>query len=137
MFRKHYNEERPHEALDQRPPAEFYSRSPRTMPDRAEDPWYDADHQVRRVRGNGEIKWKGEFVFIGEALVNELVGVAERETGDHVVRFCDLDIGLINRRGLFTRFAPPREGSGDPGEQAAQPNLSGIMPVQSVDDHAG
>ena len=45
--------------------------------------------------------------------------------------------GLIDRRGLFTRFAPPREGSRDPGEQAAQPKLSGIMPVQNVDNHSG
>ena len=103
----------------------------------SEDPWYDADHQVRRVRSNGEIKWKGEFVFVSEALVDELVGIAELETGDHVVRFCDLDIGLIDRRGLFTRFAPLRERLRDPGEQTAQPNLSGIMPVQNVDNHAG
>ena len=128
-FRRHYNEERPHEALGQRPPAELYVASRRPMPARIEDPWYDANHQARRVRNNGEIKWKGEFVFIGEAFVNELVGVAELETGDQVVRFCDLDIGLINRRGLFTRFAPPREGLRDPAEQPAQPNLSGIMPV--------
>ena len=87
------------------------------------------DHQVRRVRGNGEIRWKGEFILIGEALVDELIGIAELETGDHVVRFCDMDIGLINRRGLFIRFAPPREGLRDPAEQTAQPNLSGIMPV--------
>ena len=51
------------------------------------------------------------------------------ETGDYVVRFCEVDIGLINRRSLFTRFAPPREGLRDPAEQTAQPNLSGIMPV--------
>jgi transposase InsO family protein len=137
VFRRHYNEERPHEALAQRPPAEAYTRSPRDMPPRAEDPWYDADHQVRRVRSTGAIKWKGEFVFISEALIDELVGVAELETGDHVVRFCDLDVGLINRRGLFTRFAPLRERLHDPGEQPAQPRLSGIMPVQNVDNHSG
>ena len=128
-FRRYFNEERPHEAHHQTPPAEIYTRSGRAMPDREEDPWYDADHKVRRVRTTGEIRWKGEFVFISEALVNELVGVAELETGDHVVRFCDLDVGLINRRGLFTRFAPLRESSRKPGEQAAQPKLSGIMPV--------
>jgi transposase InsO family protein len=137
VFRHHYNEERPHEALGQRPPAELYTRSRRAMPDREEDPWYDADHQVRRVRGNGEIKWNGGFVFIGEALVDELVGVAELQTGDHIVRFCDLDIGLIDRRGLFTRFAPLRERLRDPGEQAAQPKLSGIIPVQNVDNLSG
>jgi transposase InsO family protein len=128
-FRKHYNEERPHEALGQRPPAEAYVPSPRAMPDSEQDPWYGADHQTRRVRSNGEIKWNGDFIFISEALVDQLIGVAELESGDYVVRFSDLDIGLIDRRGLFTRFAPPREGLRDPAEQTAQPKLSGIMPV--------
>jgi transposase InsO family protein len=128
-FRRHYNQERPHEALGQRPPAEAYTQSRRAMPPRAQDPWYDANHEIRRVRSSGEIKWKGEFVFIGEALVDELVGIVERETGDYVVRFCDLDIGLIDRRGLFTRFAPQREGLHDPDEKPAKPKLSGIMPV--------
>jgi transposase InsO family protein len=136
-FRAHYNEERPHEALGQRPPATAYTRSPRAMPLGEQDPWYDADHQVRRVGRTGVIKWKGEFVFISEALVNELVGVAELDTGDYVVRFCDLDIGLIDRRGLFTRFAPPREGLRDPAEQSISHKLSGIMPVQNVDNHSG
>jgi hypothetical protein len=45
---------------------------------------------------------------------DELVGIAGLDTGDHVARFCDLDIGLIDRRGL-----------------------SGIMPVQNVDNHSG
>jgi transposase InsO family protein len=118
-FRLHYNEERPHEALGQQLPAEFYTPSPRAMPARVEDPWYDADHQVRRIRSTGEIKWKGELVFISEALIDELVGITELETGDQLVRFCDLDIGLIDRRGRFTRFAPPRTGLREPGKPAA------------------
>ena len=48
-FRQHYNEERPHEALDQTPPAQHWQRSPRPLPDRLDDPRYDADHQVRRM----------------------------------------------------------------------------------------
>ena len=124
-FRRHYNEERPHEALDQRRPAELYTASPRAMPESLKDPWYDADHQVRRVRSNGEIMWQGELLFVSETLIGELVGIAELETGDHVVRFCDLDIGLIDRRGRFVRFAPPREGPPEPDPT----KLSGIMPV--------
>jgi transposase InsO family protein len=134
-FRRHYNQERPHEALGQRPPAEFYVLSQRAMPERVEAPWYDADHQIRRVRSAGEIKWQGELVFLSLALVGELIGIAELETGDHVVRFCDLDIGLIDRRGRFSRFAPPRGGLHEPAEPA--PKLSGIIPVQNVDHHPG
>lgn len=100
-FRCHYNEERPHESLGQTPPAETYKRSARQMPERIEDPWYDADHQTRRIRSSGEIIWRGSRVFISEVLVGELVGIAELATGDHVVRFCDLDIGLIGRCGRF------------------------------------
>ena len=136
-FRRHYNEERPHEALGQRPPADDYRFSPRPMPERIEDPWYDADHAVRRVRSSGEIMWKGERVFVSAALVGELVGIAELESGDHVVRFCELDIGLLDRRGTFVRFAPPRPGRGEPDGHAPNPKLSTILPVQNVDHHSG
>jgi transposase InsO family protein len=60
-FRRHYNPERPHEGVGQRLPAELYARSARPMPVRIENPWYDADHQVRRVRSSGEIIWKGKI----------------------------------------------------------------------------
>ncbi len=136
-FRRHYNEERPHEALGQIPPADLYAASPRTMPERIEDPWYDADHQVRRVRSAGEIMWKGSLLFVSEALVGEIVGIAELETGDHVVRFCDIDIGLIDRLRRFRRFAAPRDGLRAAPELSANPKLSGIIPVQNVDHHPG
>ena len=136
-FRRHYNQERPHEALGQRPPDELYVPSQRPMPDRIEDPWYDADHQVRRVRPSGEIMWKGDRLFVSEVLAGELLGIAELETGDHVVRFYHRDMGLIDRRGRFTRFAPPRTGLREPAEPAANSKLSGIIPVQSVDNQPG
>src|ERR1700721_2374858 len=88
-FRAHYNDERPHEALDQETPGSCYAPSPRLFPDRIEEPWYDADHAVRRGRSNGEIRWGGDFVFISEVLVNEPVGIAETERGDWIVRFAD------------------------------------------------
>jgi transposase InsO family protein len=120
-FRRHYNEERPHEALGQRLPHEVYMPSLRTMPDRVEEPWYDADHQVRRVRPPGTIKWKGGQVFISEALIGELIGIAELETEDHVVRFCDREIGLLDRAGRFRRFAPPRAGLCQPPDRGPEP----------------
>ena len=108
VFRRHYNEERPHEALGQTPPAKHWRPPVRQLPPRLEEPWYDADHQVRRVRPPGTIKWRGEQVFIGEALAGELVGLAELERGGHIVRFCDRDLGVIGRDLRFLRFAPPR-----------------------------
>lgn len=128
-FRTHYNEERPHEALGQQPPASRWSRSPRQMPARIEEPWYDADHQVRRVRTSGEIQWRGHLVFIGEALCGETVGLAEREDGSHLVRFCDLDLGVLDLSGRFRRFAPLRHRLREAPHTQKNPNLSGIIPV--------
>ena len=61
------------------------------------------------MRPPGDIKWRGEHVFVGEALAGELVGLAEHDTGGaHIVRFCGRDLGLIDRERRFLRFAPPR-----------------------------
>ena len=55
-FRRVYNEERPHEALGQVPPATLYVPSPLPYPCKVESPEYGAGVVVRRVRSNGEIK---------------------------------------------------------------------------------
>jgi transposase InsO family protein/transposase-like protein len=108
-FRRHYNEDRPHEAIGQKAPARLWRPPPRTLPaGRLDDPWYDANHEVRRVRPTGEIKWRGEEVFIGEALAGELVGLAEHDSGGHIVRFANRDLGVMGRDRRFLRFAPPR-----------------------------
>jgi transposase InsO family protein len=104
----HFNQERPHEALGQKVPASCWHPSPRPMPDRLAEPWYDADHQVRRVRPAGDIRFRSCCVFIGEAFAGELVGLTEREGGSHLVRFFDIDLGIIDRAGVFRRFAPLR-----------------------------
>jgi len=117
-FRLEYNHLRPHEALGQETPASRYHKSPRRYPARIEEPAYDAEHAVRRVRSNGEIKWGGTLIFVSEALVGEPVGVAETEAGDWIVRFADLPVGLINRYTCKLRpFAPARPGRRDQRSQ--------------------
>ncbi len=107
-FRRYYNEERPHEALGQTVPALHWHRSPRDYPACEPEPWYDADHEVRRVRHGGQIKWRGRFIHIGLAFAHESVGNCEIDDGVHVVRFCDRDLGTIDRDFRFRSFAPPR-----------------------------
>jgi len=108
-FRADFNHHRPHEALGQQPPAEHYRASPRQLPTQVPEPWYDADHAVRRVRPTGEIKWGGASVFISQALAGEPVGIAEAENGDWLVRFAAIDLGIIDRRtNKLTRFGAGR-----------------------------
>jgi putative transposase len=107
-MRQEFNTERPHEALGQQPPGRVYRASPRPYPARLEEPWYDATHQVRRVKQGGEIKWQGEFIFISEAVRRETVGLVETERGDWLVRFMHVELGRIDRR--TRRFTPAWHG---------------------------
>lgn len=65
----------------------------------------DATHQVRRVSGKGYIKWRGERVFVSEALCGEAVGLAETPRGNWTVRFMQLELGRIYRASLRFRLA--------------------------------
>jgi putative transposase len=107
-MRRQFNEERPHEALGQQPPARLYVASPRPYPRQLAEPWYDATHQVRRVREAGQIKWHGESIFVSEAVRHEPVGLLETERGDWLVRFMHVELGRIDRR--TRRFTPAWHG---------------------------
>jgi hypothetical protein len=50
------------------------------------------------VRSNGQIKWAGELIFVGEALVGEPVGILETEGGDWLARYADVELGYIHRQ---------------------------------------
>ena len=108
QFRARYNEERPHEALAQTTPATHWHRPIRQMPKVIMPPWYDADHEVRTVRREGTIKWRGQLIFIGEALAREPVGLREVDDGAYAIRFCSVNLGIIDRAQRFHRYAPPR-----------------------------
>lgn len=103
-----FNHERPHEALGQVPPARVYVPSPRPYPARLAEPWYDATQQVRRVRRNGVLKWRGHRVFVSEAVRGEWVGLAESERGDWIVRFMQVELGRVDRQ--THRFTPAWDG---------------------------
>lgn len=112
-FARDYNEERPHEALGQKPPASAYRPSSRPMPPRLAEPDYPPEAAVRKVRSNGEIKWRGDLIHIADALIGEAVAVEETEAGQWQVRFFDAPIGVLdpeNRK--LRRCAVPMHGNG-------------------------
>ena len=114
-MRRAFNTERPHEALGQQPTARVYVPSPRPYPARLEDPWYDATHQVRRVKQAGQIQWQGQLVFVSEAVRGELVGVAETARGDWLVRFMHVELGRIDRQTRRFTAAGMDDGSAERG----------------------
>lgn len=106
-FRREYNQERPHEALGQNPPASVYRPSERSYPSRIKEVEYAADVTVRRVRTTGEIKWKGEFVYLSEALVGEPVGIVPLSDRHCAVYFGPLKLCLMDQAThKLVRIAP-------------------------------
>ena len=95
-FRHSYNNERPHETLGQTPPASLYTPSARSYPSRVRSPEYGAGVIVRRVRSNGQIKWKGALVYLSEALTGEPVGLVQQDERIWLIRFGPLIIGTLD-----------------------------------------
>jgi transposase InsO family protein len=76
-FRREYNIERPHEALNQQTPASSYSRSSRDYRGVPEPFAYEAHFETRYVASNGMIHFRGKRFFLSEALAGEEVGLEE------------------------------------------------------------
>jgi putative transposase len=76
-FRQEFNHERPHEALNQHFPAEFYGYSPRSYPLILPEMTYPDNMQARWVKAQGDISWKGHHVYLTDTLAGELVGLQQ------------------------------------------------------------
>ena len=145
-FQHLYNEERPHQALGNDTPAAHYTASPRRFDGVLRQPNYSADREVRYVRHNGEIRWRGETVYISEALVGEPVGLIEDDDGDWTVSYGPIMLGVIahdadrlrkpKRRacGLVDN-AKTRCPQGPQVDQQQQPDLNetrNVLPMSPV-----
>jgi putative transposase len=92
---RQYNEERPHEALKQAPPASHYYHS-RVRYHGSRPPRYPGQLPVRRVHNGGEIKWQGRFRFVGEAFAGYLVGLKRHRRGIWKVYFYHVLLGHLH-----------------------------------------
>jgi transposase InsO family protein len=99
VWRQDFNTIRPHEALGQHCPAEFYAPSPRGFPEKIAVWEYPADHQVRRVGGDGYIKWRDGKLYLSEAMRKETIALAQRDDGDWAIRFRNFDLGTLTDEG--------------------------------------
>ena len=92
-FRQEFNEDRPHEALQMKRPAEVYQPSLRSMPRRIEPYDYPAHHLVRRVSRDGTIRVLGKQIFVSNTLHEDEVGLEEVDDGVYDLYFCFYQIG--------------------------------------------
>jgi len=96
LWRKSYNEERPHEALGMRRPAEVYRESPRPFEGAPDEIAYPPGWLSRKVRGIGSIRLHGAEIRISAALAGWHVGLRPGGPESYLVAFGGLPLGRID-----------------------------------------
>jgi len=99
-FREEFNQQRPHEALDQQTPASCYSASPREMPSKLPPLEYPDRFEVRYVSANGGIRWKKDWINVSTVCIGEYVGLEEIDDGIWNVYFGPLKLGRLIERHM-------------------------------------
>lgn len=97
-WRKIYNEERPHGALELQVPLERYKKSCHAYPETLPVIEYASDFVVRKVQHSGLIYLQGKVYRIGEAFRGHPVGLKESEEGIMDVYFSHQKINKIDLR---------------------------------------
>lgn len=108
-WRRTFNEERPHEALAMKRPAEIYQTSPRKFGGTPQDLSYPR-MKSRRVQRAGHIVVNSQVVFISQALAGWSVGFEPCEQGRFNVYFGQLLIGQYDENtAAFERSGSPQK----------------------------
>jgi len=97
-FCAEYNEERPHEALQDAVPASCYTASRRALPARVPPLEYAGHLEVRRVSAVGAVSWRGRSLFLTEVLGGEDVGFEEVEDGVWILYFGVIRLARFDER---------------------------------------
>ena len=115
-FRREYNQERPHEALDMATPANRYQPSPRAYPDHLPEAEYDSSWLVRRVYPHGQFFWRGDDIFLGKALAGERIALQAVDDRYWRVYFARVPIAYLDEgKKKITETLPaamPRRSGG-------------------------
>ena len=106
-WRRVFNDERPHEGIGMRTPAQVYQPSARRLDERIKPALYEAGVETKRVNKAGFISLNGNNCFVGESLIGVDVAVEESpETGLLAVRYANVKLGWLDRTPN-ARLRPP------------------------------
>jgi putative transposase len=106
-FKTEFNEERPHEALNMKTPASFYTSSHRQYPAKLPPVEYDSWIAVRRVLPSGGIKWHNNYIYVSQALAGEPVGLKRLTETTWELWFSSYLLGIIDEtKGKVLPMSP-------------------------------
>jgi putative transposase len=97
-FCREYNEDRPHEALGDQPPASRYHCSPRLIPRRLPALDYAPHLEIRRVSSNGCVSWRNAALFIATALDGQDIAFEEVADGVWTIHFATVALARYDER---------------------------------------
>jgi len=97
-FVRQYNEERPHEALADQPPASCYAASRRSLPARVQPVDYPGHMEVRLVSSNGCASWNSAPLFVATALAGQHVAFEEINDGLWTLHFATVALARYDER---------------------------------------
>ncbi len=104
-WRQSFNDQRPHEALGMRCPAELYQPSERPYEGTPADLSYPGMIS-RRIKRQGALLWRGQWIFISAALAGWSVGLQPGAQGRWNVWFGRLLLGQLDERTFSFHRAP-------------------------------
>jgi transposase InsO family protein len=97
-FRREFNEERPHEALEMRTPAWEYRPSARAYPRKLPEWEYPLGMTVRQVSPGGRFRWRCGNVFLSHALDGETIGLWPLDDRHWQLWVGPLELGVLDAR---------------------------------------
>lgn len=97
-FIKEFNEQRPHQALKLKKPAQVHQVSLRQYPLEVPEVIYPDHFLIRKVRTNGEIKYFNKKYFVSEILHGEPIGLEMIDEDRAIVYFAKLKLGIIDAK---------------------------------------
>jgi transposase InsO family protein len=101
-----YNHDRPHEALDQQRPAEFYQPSARRLNEHDTPLRYPSDHEVKTISASGHLAHEGKHYHVGEAFADKRVGLRLNAAGQTELHFANVHLGNLTYDAEGGRFRP-------------------------------
>jgi putative transposase len=97
-FRHEYNEERPHERLNQQTPASQYHCSVRCYPERLPALEYPAHFLVKKITTGGTFRFQHRLLYLANAMVDQQIGLEETDDGIWAIHFKSVLLATFDER---------------------------------------
>ncbi len=103
-FRKHFNEVRPHEALDMQTPHSLFAPSIRSCPGSVPEVEHLNAQHILRIYADGGSMFRGSRFHAGMAFAKQSIALLEKAEDIYTMSYGPVHLGFLNMRGKEGRF---------------------------------